>query len=246
MAVVRFILSLFRGRNGQYEVWDTSALSNHFELFKQTLQQGIVTLIIPEGVSHEISVGRRNNENCKEIYKFIEGNIRNPKLHVEVSTDVIRSWAVDEQVVYTVEKYYNKGYTVKLITCDRDQSFKAKLKELNVELLSVSKAKIAAYTKIDEHIRNLASKTNEAPSVVPVAGTQELQNEEIELPAKMVGKQCLLAFDKHVSVYDNRGKRKISRPEGTVIARDDTIYYKDSKCVIKKICRDAVIMCTAI
>ena len=38
------IVGLFRGRNGQYEVWDTSALSNHFELFKQTLQQGFQKL----------------------------------------------------------------------------------------------------------------------------------------------------------------------------------------------------------
>lgn len=245
MAVIRFILSLFRRRDGQYEVWDTSALSNHFELFKQTLQQGKTTLIIPEGVSHEISVGRRNNENCKEIYKFIEGNVRNPRLHVDVATNEIRSWPVDEQVVYTVEKYYKKGYTVRLVTCDRDQSFKAKIKELDVELIPVARGKVAAYAEIDEHIKGLASKT-QTPVIVPVNNEEETKNEDIELPAKMVGKQCILAFDKYVSVYDNRGKRKIPRPEGTVVANGDTVYYKDEKCIIKKICRDTVVMCTAI
>lgn len=244
MAIIRFIMSLFRGRNN-YEVWDTSALSNHFELFKQTLQQGQTIMIIPEGVSHEISVGRRNNENCKEIYRFLEGNIRNPRLRVEVANDAIRSWAVDEQVVYTVEKYHKKGYTVRLISCDRDQSFKARLKELNVELLPVSRSKVAAYQEIDEHIRGLASKQNEAPVIVPVSSEHEQSTEELELPSRMVGKQCVLQFDKHVSVYDNRGKRKISRPEGTVIARDDTVYYKNAKYVIKRICRDTV-MCIAI
>ncbi|MBR6689004.1 MAG: hypothetical protein IKL68_03195 [Clostridia bacterium] len=246
MAVFRFIMNLFRRRTGQYEVWDTSALSNHFELFKKTLQEGLVTLIIPEGVSHEISVGRRNNDNCKEIYKFIEGNIRNPMLHVEVASDAIRSWAVDEQVVYTVEKYHKKGYTIRLITCDRDQSFKAKLKELNVELLSVSRARVAAYAQIDKHIRELASKQEDAPVIVPVNTETEQKNEDIELPARIVGKQCVLAFNKNVSVYDNRGRRKIPRPEGTVVANGDTVYYKDEKCVIKKICRDTVVMCTAI
>lgn len=242
MAVFKFIKSLFRRRTGQYEVWDTSALSNHFELFKKRLQEGNVTLIIPEGVSHEISVGRRNNENCKAIYKFIEGNVRNPKLHVEVAMDAIRSWAVDEQVVYTVEKYNKKRYTVRLVTCDRDQSFKAKLKELDVEFLSVSRARVA---EIDEHKTALVSKQNEMPVIVPVNNEQEQKNEDIELPARMVGKQCVLAFDKYLSVYDNRGKRKIARPEGTVIARDDTVYYKNAKYVIKRICRDTV-MCIAI
>lgn len=246
MAIIRFILSMFRRRAGKYEVWDTSALSNHFELFKQTLQQGNVTLIIPEGVSHEISVGRRNNENCKEIYKFIEGNVRNPRLHVEVATNEIRGWFVDEQVVHTVEKYHKKGYTVRLVTCDRDQNFKAKLKELETELVPVARARVAAYAEIDEHIRGLASKTNNAPVIVPVNNEVEEKNKDIELPARMVGKQCVLAFDKHVCVYDTRGKRKIPRPEGTVVANGDTVYYKDVKCIIKKICRDTVVMCTAI
>ena len=179
MAVIRFILSLFRRRDGQYEVWDTSALSNHFELFKQTLQQGKTTLIIPEGVSHEISVGRRNNENCKEIYKFIEGNVRNPRLHVDVATNEIRSWPVDEQVVYTVEKYYKKGYTVRLVTCDRDQSFKAKIKELDVELIPVARGKVAAYAEIDEHIKGLASKT-QTPVIVPVNNEEETKNVDLK------------------------------------------------------------------
>ena len=210
--IVRVFLGLFRRRAGLFEVWDTSAISNHFLLFKQKLQKGDITLVIPEGVSHEISVGRRNNEICKEIYKFIEGNVRNPNLVVAVASDAIRAWAVDEQVVYTAEQYYNKGYRVKLVTCDRDQNFKATLKRLDTELMPVP------VIKKSNVVKNNWIKKNEITFMEPAFNSgkeesnyEERQKSELELPAKMVGKQCYIEFDKELSVYDQKGERRIAR-----------------------------------
>ena len=222
-------------------MWDTSALSNYFEHFKQKLQ-GNTTIVIPEGVSHEISVGRKNNDNCKEIYKFLEGNIRNPRLILAVTPDNIRSWAVDEQVIYTANRYYDMGYDTALITCDRDQSFRAKLKKLAVDLMPVVKAKTE---DTNNNTENLASNTAHVPVVVPVepiAPKEEKQiKEEIKFPAKTVGKQCLLKFDRKISVYDSKGKRKIPRNETIAVSLNDMVYYNNEAYIISKIQNNLVI-----
>lgn len=242
MKIIRFIKSLFRRRAGKYEVWDTSALSNYFEDFKQKLQQDNITIVIPEGVSHEISVGKKNNDNCKEIYKFLEGNIRNPRLILAVTPDKIRSWEVDEQVIYTANMYYDMGYDTVLVTCDRDQSFRAKLKKLAVNLMPVVKAKTE---ETNTNTENLASNTEHVPVVVPVepiAPKEEKQDdEEIKLAAKIVGKQCLLKFDRKISVYDSKGKRKIPRTEGVAVSLNDMVYYNNTAYIISKIQTNLVI-----
>lgn len=229
MKVIRYIMSLFNGSK-KYQVWDTSALSNHFERFKQTLKEQNVIVVIPEGVSHEISVGRRNNEICKDIYRFIEGNIRNPKLHVEVTPDSIRSWAVDEQVIYTASAYYNKGYEVKLITCDRDQCFRAKLKNIEAVLIPVARPKNECQTPKAEKIY-AEVKAEVVPEVVKKPNP--VVSDDMELPARFTGKDCWLSYDKNLSVYDRKGKRKIARPEGVMVTRNDMVYYNDVPYIIK-------------
>lgn len=238
MKIVRFIKHLFRGSK-KYEVWDTSALSNHFELFKMTVQNNSNTIcIIPEGVSHEISVGRKNNEICKEIYKFIEGNVRNPKLIVEVTPDNIRGWAIDEQVIFTASKYYNSGYDSVLITCDRDQSFRTKLKKLDVKLLpatvtqSATKAEVSNpinTPKVKEVVLQVIKEKME-PKQEPQKGV-----ETFELPIKKIGKQLFVSKDPKVAVYDRRGKRKIYNGNSVVVNMDDTVYYKDEPYIIQKV-----------
>jgi len=245
MKIITFIKRLFR-KGKKYQIWDTSALSNHFEAFKNILKvQSDVTVVIPEGVSHEISVGRRNNENCKEIYKFIEGNVRNPRLILAVTPDSIRSWEIDEQVIYTTQKYYDKGYTTTLITCDRDQSFRAKLKKLDVKLIPAKKSKSNEQLECEKEQPDV--KVESVPQVVPMTAQDKVahemvdeEKEEIDLPIRVVGKQCWLDFDKNVSVYDAKGKRKIFRQEGVTISNDDVIYYKETAYTIRSISKNTV------
>lgn len=240
MKIITFIKRLFR-KGKKYQVWDTSALSNHFESFKNTLKaRDGATVVIPEGVSHEISVGRRNNENCKEIYKFIEGNIRNPRLILAVTPDSIRSWAVDEQVIYTAQRYNERGFSTTLITCDRDQSFRAKLKHLEVRLIPAKKAMIISENTIKEE-----QKTDNVPLVIPTVVEESMatnveEETEIDLPARMIGKQCWLNWNKNVAVYDSKGKRKIFRPDGMAISSDDIVYYKERAYAIKSIAANKV------
>jgi len=243
MKIIRFIKRTFRGRK-RYEIWDTSALSNYFELFKKKLQSDEkVKLVIPEGVSHEISVGRRNNEHCKEIYKFIEGNIRNPRLIIELANDSTRGWTVDEQVIYVANRYCVNGYDATMVTCDRDQSLRARLHEINVIFMSAAKHK-EVKSDTTKATENDESKT---PVVVPMDTVVEQKEteqsnikDEIKMPSRMVGKQCWLEFNKHASVYDARGKRKISRPEGTVVTYGDTIQYNNTYYIVRKISKNEV------
>ena len=232
--ILRRIKKIFKRTKSKYEVWDTSALSNHFGLFKKTIQNdNDIICVIPEGVSHEISVGRRNNEICKEVYKFIEGNVRNPKLIVEVTPDDIRGWEIDEQVIFTVSKYYNSGYDTILITCDRDQSFRAKLKKLEVELLAVTAI---------QSIKTKEFNTVNAPKVEKVVSKviEEKQEpkkgvETFELPIKKIGKQLFVLKDPKVAVYDRRGRRKIYNGNSVVVNIDDTVHYKEVPYIIQKV-----------
>lgn len=232
MSIVTFVKRLFRKKK-KYEVWDTSAISNHFEEFKQELRNNANKIIVvPEGVSHEISCGRKHNDICKDIYKFIEGNLRNPRLIVEVTPNNVRSWEVDEQVIYIAELYSKRGYDVKFITCDRDQSLRARLKKLNTVLIPVVKTKNITpnVQKSIEHI----------PRVVPVNENKDLtfaydNKEEFELPTKKLGKQCIVNTSRFISVYDQRGKRKIPKDGAVIVTRDDLIYYKDRPYTIKTI-----------
>ena len=232
MSVVTFIKSLFR-KTKKYEGWDTSAISNHFEKFKKELRDDTKVIVVPEGVSHEISCGRKHSDNCKEIYKFIEGNLRNPKLVMEVTPDNVRSWAVDEQVVYIAEQYAKRGFDVKLVTCDRDQNLRATFKKLNTELIPVIKQKST--------MQSVAKNIEHPPVVVPVNESKNLMfkdydnKEEFELPSTIQGKQCILNTSKFISVYDPKGKRKIPKDGAVLVTRDDLIYYKDRPYTIKTI-----------
>lgn len=235
MKLITIIKRVFR-KGKHYQVWDTSALSNHFESFKNTLKsRENIKVVIPEGVSHEISVGRRNNDNCKEIYKFIEGNVRNPRLIVAVTPDSTRSWAVDEQVIYTAQQYNERGYTTTLITCDRDQSFRAGLKGLETRLIPAKAGK----TSFQKVIEQAEVETMLEPS--PVIDKQvEPEKNEIVLKSRMVGKQLWINWDKNLSVYDAKGKRKIPRDESVQLSMHDTIYYKGVKYDIKKVASNEV------
>lgn len=233
MSIVTFVKRLFR-KTKKYEVWDTSAISNHFEKFKEALRKADDKIIVvPEGVSHEISCGRKHNDICKEIYKFIEGNLRNPKLVIEVTPNSIRSWEVDEQVIYIAESYTKRGFDVKFVTCDRDQSLRARLKKLNTELLPV--------VKVKNVLPNVQKSVEHAPRVVPVNEKNNFffgdddNKEEFELPTKKLGKQCVVNASKFISVYDPKGKRKIPKDGAVLVTRDDLIYYKDRPYTIKTI-----------
>lgn len=125
---------LFINSDKHFEIWDTCAISTYFDKFLDSVNKEEIHVIVPEGVSHELSAGRRAREVCREAYKFINES-KNGKLTLYVTKDYMRSWKVDEQVVAIAYEYYKKGYNVTLITCDRDMANNAENRGLTVNLL---------------------------------------------------------------------------------------------------------------
>lgn len=225
---------------GLHVVLDTSALSNYFDGIVGCIEgEDKITFVIPEGVSHEISVGRKYNELCREIYQFIEECFENgnKKIKIDVTDDNKRSWTVDEQVVYTAEKYYKKGYNTILVTCDRDQKLKAQLKNIRVELLKVEpKRKEKEYYE-DEY-------SYKKPEAKQKSVEEDVQSGEIKIPAKKQGKDYLLYINRMISVIDAKGKKKIARVLGNnqqiLLSLTDKIYYNEKEAEISRLENDAI------
>lgn len=219
---------------GLHVVLDTSALSNYFDGIVGCIEgEDKITFVIPEGVSHEISVGRKYKELCREIYQFLEESFENgnKKIKIDVTDDNKRSWTVDEQVVYTAEKFSKKGYDTILVTCDRDQKLKAQLKNIRVELLRVEPKRKEYYEEY---------KKPETTKIVE----EDVKNGEIKIPAKKQGKEYLIYINRMVSVIDNKGKKKIAKVLGNhqqiLLSLTDKIYYDEKEAEISRLENDAI------
>ena len=69
VSLLTHIKKLING-NHKVQVWDTSAISNHYNAFIKTVCDGKVEVIVPEGVLHELSEGRHQFAICKKAYEF--------------------------------------------------------------------------------------------------------------------------------------------------------------------------------
>lgn len=219
--VIIKIKNFFRRHKGLFEVWDTSAISTWFDIFENHVNADGINVIVPEGVSHEISMGRRAYEKCRVAYEFINEAKKNGKLTVYVTKDNMRSWLVDEQVVAIAYEYHKKGYSVKLVTCDRDQSVKADYRGLKAELL---KGKRPAETETEKE--------------QPILATEN----ELKIPCITRGKITYVNVKQGMAVYDTKGKRKIGRNNLIEIASTDTLIYKDLRYKIQMVLENEILL----
>lgn len=234
--IVRF-KRLLRMHKGRFEVWDTSALSNWLDKLKREIERKErITVIIPEGVIHELSVGRRNYERARLAYEYIK-NSDTERLRVDVTDDNKRAWTVDEQVVAVVEKYANKGYNVTLVTCDIDQAYKAKLKKLNVNLLK-------SYKEFDAKNPTENSKQNKTNSIKLGKPIIEIPQptDEISIPLIQIGKEKYISVKHRIEAYDNKGKRKIGKFEKIPILPTDSFKCQNYTYRIQAITNEKLIL----
>lgn len=171
-------------RNGpRIEVWDTSAISSFLTTLMEKLQfEKNYKLIVPEGVMHELRSGFRNFEKCRLAYNFLlrQKEAMSPNVIFEPTPDEARSWSIDEQVVFTAKKYSIQGYRVKLITCDKDQSFRADIQGVRSYAIPMNSS---AYKKTQLPIRNnnqdATNQTNQ-DSKIEIINEIEQKTEEIK------------------------------------------------------------------
>lgn len=222
MNIIVRVKQVFRKNKGCFEVWDTSAMSNWLDKFIEKVNgKNNIILVVPEGVVHELSVGRHRFERARNAYEYIK-NVNSTKVIKEVTDDKIRSWTIDEQVIDVVWKYYKKGYNVRLVTCDQDQAYKAEIKKLKCTLLKgIRTQQMDKQPKEDIQKVNSIVKPNR-PTIFPT----ELKG-ELTVPYKRVGKENFIDVKTRIAVYDNRGKRKIGKAEMISIRLTDTFVYKN-------------------
>lgn len=228
------ICKMIRRKKQICKVYDASALRNYFDTFKETVETNPSWLIvIPEGVLHEISVAKSVDKLCRIIYDYITTNSKNSSnLIVEVAEDSIRSWSVDEQGIHVVEKYQKKGYDAELISCDKEQCFRAELKQVNCSLLPVNKqANLNKTVKTKGNIREVVK---DKPN--------NFVNPQISLVSKFLNRERYLKVNRNLAIYDNRGKRRIGKDGYIKYENLDRIFYLDKEYVVTSIENNRIVI----
>ena len=224
MSIIVRLKRLINKRKGVFQVWDTSAIITWLDRLKTELDNG-TNVIVPEGVVHELSVKRRSHERFKNAYTFVkECVVKNMKVHV--TSDKMRPWAIDEQVVaITYNEYYKKGYEVKLVTCDHDQAYKARLRGMEVELLAGNRS------------IQKANPDETAPVIEEVK-----PEEEMAVPCVMRGKEHYINVKSKLSVYNAKGKRKIGKNDWLLVDSTDVLACGEYKYLIRAMTENSLLL----
>lgn len=217
------------------EVYDTCALIHYFDDFKKKVKEHQIYVVVPEGVLHEISVGRRKNEICKVIYDYIrKARTLSSKLIVEVTADKIRNWSVDEQVVYVACKYKRRGYDTTVVSCDMDLCFRAELKKVKTDCLLVPR-----------NVNSSNSKVNNKSLKKPVSFERAIDKfalPSIILTYVLKNNKKYILLKKYLEIYDKKGRRKIGK-DGYIHFEDtDKIYFCDSEYKVAQVKNNQIII----
>lgn len=228
MSLLTHIKKLING-NRKVQVWDTSAISNHYNAFIKTVSDGKVEVIVPEGVLHELSEGRHQFAICKKAYEFIMRN--DDKIKIAITPEETRSWTIDEQVVYITGKKEKNGYDVSLVTSDRDQEYKAKLHGVK------TKYKEVVVPSRDKKYNDKDSTEDiyKRPKTSKRDNFEETKKYDFNLSCITKGKVHYVSLQQFVNkdvafeVLDSKGKRKIGKENFIAILPEDKVKINDIK-----------------
>lgn len=220
--VVKFFRKITNTREC-IEVWDTSAISTWLDLLVKKVNAGKTKIVIVEGVIHELSVGRHKFEKARNAYFYVKDTKQENLLKL-VTEDKIRTWSVDEQIVYVAEKYHKAGHDVKLVTCDQCQALRAEMKGLNIALLDGSRELPKGF------------EIKRSSKVVATSGENDINKfgSEIKLDCKKCGDGFYIPLISGMEVYDNRGKRRFGKENTLQILKTDKILYYNSEYIISE------------
>ena len=227
VSIIVRIRRLLKNQKNKIEIWDTSAIRAWFDRLMDALNVGSKEkVVIPEGVMHELSASRHNSITCREKYNFLS-SYTGGRLMIHVTDDKKRAWSVDEQVIAALQEYHNKGYNVTLVTCDRDQAYRARLKGLAVELLAGSKPAEDVKTILEEG-ENVTLKKDVA--------------EQITIPCITKGDDSFISVKLGFAVYGNTGKRKIGKQNLIQIAKSDVLEHDERKYRISNMSNTCILL----
>jgi len=235
------IKRLFRFKGKKYEIWDTSAIRNRFKRFSAEVEnKDNVIVVIPEGVSNEISSARHSDDHCMVVYNFLLANSSKIKEHI--TDDRMRAWSVDEQVVAITEWYHKKGYNAVLVTCDHNEAHRAKLKGLSFEVLSssknIDKRDTTLYTNSEENRGrlNVEDLTRHVEQAVKTSASKPIKEptSSFVIPCKQKGNMTYIASD-FGAVFNSKGKRIIGKGDYVAVTKQDTIEVNNYRFRIKEI-----------
>lgn len=241
MNIIVKIKRLFRFKGKKYEIWDTSAIRNRFKRFSMEVETtDNVVVVIPEGVSNEISSARHSDDHCMIVYNFLLANASKIKEHI--TDDKMRAWSVDEQVVAITEWYHKKGYNAVLVTCDHNEAHRAKLKGLSFEVLSSSKnmdkTNTTLYTNSEENkdVLKVEELTNHVKQVIKTSASKPIRepSSSFVIPCKQKGNMTYIASN-FGAVFNSKGKRVIGRGDYVAVTKQDTIEVNNYRFCIKEI-----------
>ena len=213
------------------EVWDTSALSHWLDMLVKTVDNEKIKVIITEGVIHELSVGRHKFEKARNAYFFVKDTNKDNLVRLPTD-DKVRTWTVDEQVVYVAEKYRRLGHDVMLVTCDQCQAFRAELKGIKVKLLEGNR----------EIPKNFELK--QTPKIVATVGKRPTNKfgGELKLDYKKQGNDFYIPLISRMEIYDTRGKRRVGKNETIQISKTDKVVYYNCEYMISEITDNKIIL----
>lgn len=213
------------------QVWDTSALSDWLDMLDEIVAEGKIKIIITEGVIHELSRGRYKFEKARKAYFFIR-DINKDNVIKLPTEDKIRTWTVDEQVVYVAEKKHLAGHNVTLVTCDQCQALRAELKGIKTNLLEGNRS----FTK--------NSVIKRPPKIVATSGAKAVNKfgGELKLDYKKQGDEFLISSIYGMEIYDSRGKRRIGKNNTLLISKMDRIVYFNCEYTISEITENKIVL----
>ena len=216
--ILRFKQFLKR-KKGEHEVWDTSALSTYPEKVREHVKNG-VNVVVTDSSVRELSVARHKYDQIREIHDFIINNLK-----AYVTKDKMKSWTVDDQIGAITYELFNRGLKIKLITCDKNQAYNARLRGLNVLLLP---GKPRTHHKTEVPVETTSTKKLEENITL-------MSEDEISVPCITKGKEIYISVKCKISVYNSKGKRRIGKDNLIPVLPVDVLVYMNNKYVIKNV-----------
>lgn len=237
MSLTSFFEKIVRKQKTICKVYDTSAIRNYFGIFKEIVEtKNDWLIVVPEGVLHEINVAKSVDKLCRIIYNYITTYSKEKSnLRVEVTEDNIRNWSVDEQVIHVVEKYQKKSCDAELVSCDKEQCFRAELKGIKCSLLPVVSKEFTAQ-KFKNNFSSIKGTTK-----FDEKKAQEISPSKISVPIIIINGDKYLNVNRYLAVYDKKGRRKIGKEGYLKFDPTDKFLCNDREYIISKLESNKVI-----
>jgi len=196
--IIVWLKRLLKKVKAKAQVWDTSAVSNYFEDFREVVEKGEVKVFVPEGVSHELHAGK--SYHCEAAYDYIISSERQGKIRV---IPIENKAEVDYQVIELAKRLWAESYDVTLVTCDKEQATNAERRNVETLRLPVIVSRREAYNwcqKSEAVFEPVETKEN----------TEKLGASEVVIPCIKRGNLYLIKASS-AAVYTHKGKRKFGR-----------------------------------